>query len=248
MQALSFPAVPPWRRMSCELFSFFQDFASVFDVCDAMQAEMQSVMQKQENTRVLISRARSGDREAFDQLTNQYGPRLMGFIRARLGTQLRQQVEVDDIFQDAVLRAFQSMDRFQWRGDGSLFSWLATVVEYVIRDVTRRNRRRPQVSLENDPVADGVSPSKVMRRNERFDRLEHALQQLTKDHRDVIQLSRVKKLSVEEIARRMNRSPGAIRHLLLRALEKLRVSFGEETESFHLPDRSLEEGGEIRGE
>ena len=54
--------------------------------------------------------------------------------------------------------------------------------------------------------------------------------------------SRYEKLPVSEIANRMGRTPSAIRHLLLRAMEKLRESFGEETESFHLPARGLEEG------
>ena len=39
---------------------------------------------------------------------------------------------------------------------------------------------------------------------------------------------------------RLGRSPGAVRQLFLRALEKLRESFGPETESLHLPDRDLE--------
>ncbi len=205
-------------------------------------------MQKKEDARRLIARAKNGDREAFAQLVSQFQPRLMGFIRARLGTRLRHQVEVEDIFQDSVLRAFQSMDRFQWKGEHALFSWLATVVEYVIRDLTRWSGRRPEVPLESDPVAGGASPSKIMQREERFDRLDRALQSLTEDHREVIRLSRVKKLPVEEIARRMDRSPGAVRHLLLRALEKLRTSFGEETESLHLPHRSLEDGGDVGGE
>jgi hypothetical protein len=38
----------------------------------------------------------------------------------------------------------------------------------------------------------------------------------------------------------MGRSPDAVTHLLLRALDKLRESFGD-TESLHLPPRSLED-------
>ncbi len=63
------------------------------------------------------------------------------------------------------------------------------------------------------------------------------------DHREVIQLARIEKLPFREIAARMHRSPGAVKLLLLRALRELKQRFGE-TESLHLPDRSLKcEGG-----
>ena len=58
-------------------------------------------------------------------------------------------------------------------------------------------------------------------------------------------LARIDGLSIEEVARRMNRSPNAVSHILLRALRKLRESLGD-TESLHLPDRRFarEEGGD----
>ena len=76
-----------------------------------------------------------------------------------------------------------------------------------------------------------------------MDRLELALEGLSDDHRTVIRLARIEKLPVSEIASRMNRSPSAIRHLLLRGMQKLRESFGPETESLHLPARGLDGEG-----
>ena len=78
-----------------------------------------------------------------------------------------------------------------------------------------------------------------MRRDERFERLESALNCLTKDHREVIIFARIQGLPIKEIAERMSRSPDAVSMLLLRALRELKSYFGS-TESFHLPQRSLE--------
>ena len=60
------------------------------------------------------------------------------------------------------------------------------------------------------------SASKAAVRNERFDRLEKALEQLSDEHRRVILLSRIDGLSMKEIAARMERSPDAVMKLLRR--------------------------------
>ena len=87
-----------------------------------------------------------------------------------------------------------------------------------------------------------MSPSRIARRGERFDRLAEALNRLSADHREVILLSRIEGLRMKEVAKRMNRSENAVLLLLSRGLKKLKESFGE-TESLHLPWRGLK-GGE----
>lgn len=153
-------------------------------------------------------------------------------------------MEPEDVLQDALLRAYESIGRFEWRGPDSVFSWFAAIAEFRIRDLSRAARRRPRVPLGVEPVGDEVSPSRHLRREERLERFEEALERLSSDHRTVIRLARIEQLSVGEIVERMGRSPSAVRHLLLRAMEKLRESFGEETESFHLPGRDRGEGRE----
>ena len=97
-----------------------------------------------------------------------------------------------------------------------------------------------------DVAASEVSPSKAERRNERFEHFEAALKQLSPDYRQAILLAKIEGLSIEEVARRMNRSPSAVSHILLRALRKLRESLGD-TESLHLPDRRFAPEGEADG-
>jgi RNA polymerase sigma-70 factor (ECF subfamily) len=83
------------------------------------------------------------------------------------------------------------------------------------------------------------SQSKNLRRRERFERLKGSLAALSPDHRQVILLARVERLSIEDVARRMDRSPEATRQLLWRAMKQLKASFGE-TDSLHLPPLNLE--------
>jgi len=184
----------------------------------------------------LLDRARSGDRRAFDELVELHRPRLEALIESRLGKEIRRAVEPGDVLQETLLRAFSSIARFDPRGSGSFLRWLGGITEHVILNFARKAGHEAVLPLEQDLPGGGVSPSKALRRGERFDRLEDALARLSPEHRQVIVLARVEGLTTGEIAARMDRSEGAVRHLLIRALRSLRASFGD-TESFHLPPR-----------
>lgn len=200
------------------------------------------------STRDLVERARSGDREAFDSIIARYRPRLESLIHLRLGAKLRARVEVDDVFQEGCLKAYRSLGSFQWRNEGSFLSWLGEIVENVIRSIARQRLPMPfGPSPNGDPEKDAdaiaapnsLSPIRALQREERFKRLEDALNRLSPEHREVIILARIQGLPMKEIAERMDRSEDAASMLLLRALRKLGGYFGR-TESFGLPERSLD--------
>ena len=83
-----------------------------------------------------------------------------------------------------------------------------------------------------------LSQSKAMRRDERFDRLQAAIDALSPQYRQVLLLVRIEKLSIKEAARRLEKTPNAVSRMVLRASRKLKVIFGD-TESLGLPDREL---------
>ena len=211
----------------------------------AYVSEMTKLMAPHDSTESKIARAKAGDREAFDELTGELRPKLLGFARVRLGPDLRARIEPEDVVQDAFVRAFQSIDRFEWRGPNSLFNWIATILEFRVRDLSRVGKRGAPRRLAIDPAADNVSASRDARREERFQRLEKAVAILSEDHRQVVRLISLEQLSFVEAGKRLGRSSGAVRQLFLRALGKLRESFGPETESLCLPERDLDipEGG-----
>ncbi len=191
----------------------------------------------------LIAKAQAGDRDAFDALVERHQDRLERLIRSRMGDRLMSDLEPGDVRQEVLLRAFGAMHRFHWAGDDSFMRWLGTIAENVILNATKRLSRRGTLRLDRSVPGPGESPSKALRRDERFDRLETALDHLSPDYRNVIVLARIEGLPIREIARRMHRSESAVKNLLLRALKALRGSFGD-TESLGLPDRRLDaEGG-----
>ena len=150
---------------------------------------------------------------------------------------------VDEVVQETFILAFEAIDRFEWKGEASFLAWLSRIARNVSIDRAKDSRRSRYLELPDRLPARGASPSRIMRRGERLDRLEKAIADLPADYREVIRLSQLDGLKVKEIARRMNRSEYAVKHLMARALCRLRESFGD-TESLSLPDRPLQvEGG-----
>ena len=70
------------------------------------------------------------------------------------------------------------------------------------------------------------TPSREAAGREELERLEAALARLSDEHREVVVLARIVGLSSPEIAERMQRSEGAVRVLLHRALARLAIEMG----------------------
>ena len=113
----------------------------------------------------------------------------------------------------------------------------------VVLKLATRHRRGQFFYVRRESPDGEPSPSKALRRGERFDRLQEAINRLRPDYREALMLVRIEGLKIKEAARRMNRSPKAILHLVARALKRLKEAFGD-TESLHLPPMHLEGGND----
>lgn len=190
----------------------------------------------------LVGRARSGERDAFEQLVSPLREGLLECIRGKIGPALREKLDPEDVLQEAQLRALRSIERFRWQGEGSVRAWLEGIATNLILQSAKSTGRRRERPILGEPAASGVSPSRSERREERFERLKASVEELPSDYRTVVRLARIEGLKVREIAERMGRTESAVKNLLFKAMKKLRESFGD-TESLGLPDRELGEGG-----
>ena len=71
------------------------------------------------------------------------------------------------------------------------------------------------------------SPTTPLHDRERAVAIADKLAQLKPDYRDVIVLRNLQGLSFDEVAQRMERKPGTVRMLWLRAIEKFRQLYEE---------------------
>ena len=208
---------------------------------------MKALMVERDSTQHTVERARDGDRDAFDQLAEGCQDRLRVSIQSWSKFQLGPKVDAEDVIQETLLRAYRSLGNFEWRDDDSFFRWLCGIAKRTVAQAVQDARRTKTPASARGAPTSGPSPTKALRRHERFERLEAALEKLSPAYRQAILLCRIEGLTSTEVAERMNRSPAAVRQLLVRALRELKKNFGD-TQSLHLPDRQLRQMRDDDGE
>jgi len=219
------------------IFGFFQNSARLFRLW-GNNKDGTNVMKKKDPQSILIEKAKEGDRAAFEELVARYRKRLEALVRSRMARYRLANIDPDDILQEVLLRSFRALRHFHWQGEDPFMRWLGAIVENVVLGTVKRLSRHRVLRLDRSVAGPEPSPSKTLRRNERFDRLEASLARLSEEYWTVILLARIEGLSTKEIARRMGRSESSVKNLLLRGLKALRRTFGD-TASFGLPDREL---------
>ncbi|HVL69574.1 MAG TPA: RNA polymerase sigma factor [Vicinamibacterales bacterium] len=179
----------------------------------------------------LLERARAGSAEALNLLYERCSPRLLAYIRLRLGRELRARLESRDILQASLLKSLQHIDVFKGDETRSLMGWLAKIAEHEIRDRAdyhQRQRRDAarEVAVDDDLPLPAVARSALTQAilSEEAAQIERALEEVSPEHREVILLRKFEELSFKEIGARLGRSEDACRMLLARALTALTLA------------------------
>lgn len=196
-----------------------------------------------DTTEQLIARARRHDEQALNELLDRHTQRLLDSIRAELGGRVRQRLESQDVMQQVYLDALRDIDRFEDRGKDSFYHWLRRIAVNRICDVDRKAfktaKRRGELraaDLGRDASMMGLldamggtvtRPSMAAGLDERVGLLKGALEKLSDDQREVIELRYLTQLNVAETAARMDRTQRAVRSLSVRALIRLRELLGD---------------------
>ena len=183
-----------------------------------------------------LERFAAGDDSAIEELLHEHLPELRGYVRLRMGREIRNMESASDIVQSVCREILQHRDRFRFPGEDGFRRWLYTTA---LRKLSQRAERLRavkrgggHVALDEVPeavAAEGLldcyrsfcTPSRVVQAREEVARIEAAFDELPDDYREVVTMARILGMSHAEIAVRTGRSAGATRMLLYRALEKL---------------------------
>jgi RNA polymerase sigma-70 factor (ECF subfamily) len=179
----------------------------------------------------LVARAKAGELDAFEALTNRYEQRVYS-LALRM---LRQEQDAEDVTQQTFLSALENLDGF--RGDAAFATWLLRIATHAALKVIRKRNGLDTVSLEEaTEQADGYdtiphpeyiadwrqSPEQLVHKNETQRLLDDALARLDEKHRLVFLLRDVEGLSVKETAAALGLSEANTKVRLLRARLQLR--------------------------
>jgi RNA polymerase sigma-70 factor, ECF subfamily len=170
----------------------------------------------------LVEQARQRDPDAWEALYRRAHPRLLAFAGRRLGAE-----DARDAVSETMTRAVASIGRYERRNAG-FEGWLFGILRNVIRDIQRRQRRRPTAPLSDEPVGGAPDPLAVALRVEEADAMRAAFARLRPADRELLELRVVAGLPAEEVAVALGRRAGAVRMAQARALERLRHLLGED--------------------
>ncbi len=173
-----------------------------------------------------------------------YEPWLRLIAGWEIDSRLGQKFSASDVVQQTMLEAWKDWNEFDGEEGRQRRAWLRQILAHQLahfarhyagtqkRDIAREQSIDASLAnssqrLEQLLATDQSSPSRRAAANEQALELARVLEQLPEDYRQVIRLRNLEDLSHEEVARRMNRTVGAVRMLWVRALAALRQQIRE---------------------
>jgi RNA polymerase sigma-70 factor, ECF subfamily len=169
----------------------------------------------------LAVEAAKRDPRRFEALYRKYVAQVYSFALY----ELRDHHAAEDLTSQVFMRALAALPLFNEQAEppGSSFRvWLFQIARHALSNERRRMRRRPQLPLE---LAAGVTSSEdVMAAVATRDELARAwrvIDALPEDRRQALLLRFVQEMSTREIGEVMDRSDGAVRVLIHRAIRSV---------------------------
>lgn len=165
----------------------------------------------------LLARARRLDADALTQIHTHYYPRIYRYIAFHCG----EAETAEDLTSEVFMRCLAAL-RDNAGPRQTLTGWLFGVARHVVNDHHRRHYRRREVELDESLPSDDAGPAAQLETNLERAALRHAVRRavhaLTPDQQDVIALRIGQGLTIDEVARLLGKTTGAVKQLQIRAL------------------------------
>ncbi|MEW5767781.1 MAG: sigma-70 family RNA polymerase sigma factor [bacterium] len=172
---------------------------------------------------------KEGDVACFEKLLDKYETPLLNMIYRLIGDRR----EAEELAQEVFLRVYKSASRYEVRAKFS--TWLYRIATNLCLNELRKKGQMRIESLDtpvsteegevNREIEDGrrASPPELMEQKEQQAIVREAINSLPENQRIAVILNRYEELSYEEMAHCLNLSVSAVKSLLHRAKESLKV-------------------------
>jgi RNA polymerase sigma-70 factor (ECF subfamily) len=141
--------------------------------------------------------------------------------------------EARDVVQDAFVQAFVKLETFERQS--TFYTWLYRIVMNLAIDHLRKHRRAKPVELDEARLGEdadgadagllprilGANPGRALMDKQIRARIDHALDELSENHRAVLVMRELEGLSYEEMAQAMGCSKGTIMSRLFHARKNM---------------------------
>jgi len=175
---------------------------------------------------VWMLRYQSGEEQAFDSLVEGYSPRVFALLTRFLGPTSNR----EDLVQEVFLRVIRA--RASYVPEASFSTWLYRIVFNLCVNETERRRigsfSDSAVDSDDDWAdAEASLPGEELERGDLVAAVRSAIAALPRRQRMALVLAKYEELSYEEIATVLRSSEKAVKSMIHRAREALRVRLAQ---------------------
>jgi len=125
------------------------------------------------------------------------------------------------------LKLWEKPHKFDPDGTAGFKTWFAKVVINLCLD--DRRARKPIVALDDSEIPDERdSAADIIDRQKKHIALNNAIKKLSRDQQTAINLGSIQDLKYEDVGKIMKKSTGAVKVLVLRAKEQLKILMKEQ--------------------
>ena len=168
----------------------------------------------------LVTKARLGDADAFRALVECHSRPLFRLAFRMTGNQH----DAEDVVQESFLRAWRQLGKFDERA--SFGTWLYRIATNCSLDAMRSRKRRSNLAEVEDPVlalpSGEPTPERVAMSGQVRERVAEAMDELSASERTAFVLRHFEGMRMEDVGRVLGCQPGAAKHSVFRAVQKLR--------------------------
>lgn len=180
----------------------------------------------------LMLRVREGDEAAFAQLVATYQDRLIGLLTNMVGDR----TSAEDTAQEVFLRIYRA--RHGYEANAKFSTWLFSIAHNLASNTRRSRTRRKESQLNSAPDSSGpqspqeqlvaeksaLMPSRVMAKAELIEKVQAAMESLNERQRMALLLHKFEGMNYIDIGAAMEMTPQAVKSLLSRARDQLRMA------------------------
>ncbi len=150
-------------------------------------------------------------------LYEEYYDKIARYVYVHIGDR----TEAEDIAGEVFLKALESLKSYQERGI-PMQSWLFRIAHNMVVDHLRKAAKRKTVPIDTVQIEGGTDPMAVAEISIEMEKVTRAMEQITKEQREVLRLRFFGGLTSKEAGSILNKSDGAVREMQRAAIENLR--------------------------
>jgi RNA polymerase sigma-70 factor, ECF subfamily len=189
-----------------------------------------------DDERQLLAQLRAGHKNAFENMVNRYGGRMLATARRFLNNEH----DAQDAVQDAFTSAFRALDKFN--GDSMLSTWLHRIVVNKALVQLRSKKRRGEHPIEklmprfnqdgewiDDPVTWTDATETILERRDSGEMVRRCIARLPEKYRSVLLLRDIEELDTDEAALSLSVTANTVKVRLHRARQALKTLIERES-------------------